>query len=254
VRAIPPKIHILRFVGEQGVVSVDDVTRHLFLPDKLSAVRIALYKLGLAHVKYKDIKHGVWFIDKPELFELINSYFPELPLFQIHIIPVAYYLHSLEINRIRTTLEKSNQISVDEWWSENYIRFLPSSIRSKFCTSQTPDAIFWIKKQDGTRQQFFLEFERTLKFKERYEEIFLSYAGRHDVQKRNVLYICQTQHIREELLNIEAKMAKAGKLEGTGLYFQFVTLASFYKTYSNEQLKNEEGYDENLQVANKTGV
>ena len=251
--AIAPKIHILRFVWEQGIVTVDDVTRHLFKPNQSRAVRIALYKLGLTRVKYEKIKHGVWLIEKPELFNLINFYFPELPAVRINTIPVAQFLHYLGINRIRTTLEKSSQITVDEWWSENYIRCLPSSVRAKFCPSQTPDAVFWVKRKDGNRQQFFLEFERSQKSKERYEEIFLSYAKRPDVGKRNVLYICQTSHIREELLSIEANMVKAGKLDESGRYFQFVTLDSFYKTYGDEPLKNEEACDENLQVACKTG-
>ncbi len=252
--AIPPKIYVLRFVGEQGIVSVDDVTRHLFHPGKLRAVRIAMHKLGVSHIKYSGIKHGVWFIDKPKLFELLNFYFPELPLFEYRTIPSVQFPHYLEINRIRTTLQKSTQITVDEWWSENYLRCLDPYTRMKFCPSQTPDAVFWVRRRDGSRQQFFLEFERTTKAKDRYEDIFISYANHHDVGKRNVLYICQTTHTREVLLSIEARMVKAGKLKEAGLYFQFVTLASFYKTYNSEQSINEEVGDENLQYAQVSGV
>ena len=252
MRAIPPKIYILKFVGEQGIVSVDDVTRHLFYPDNYPAVRLHMHRLGLAHDKCKGVKHGVWFIDRPELLELLNAYFPELPLFDIHSVPVVQYLHYIELNKIRTVLQKSNRITVDEWWSENYIRALAPSIRTKFCTPQIPDAIFWRKSKDGTRQHFFLEFERTLKAKDRYEDIFSAYAKRQDVQKRNVLYICQTQHIREELLSIEARMVKSGKLEGANLYFQFVTLASFYKTYENQSSNKEGVSNENDQTISET--
>ena len=146
MRAIPPKIYILKFVGEQGIVSVDDVTRHLFQPDKFRAVRIALHKLGVSHVKYTGVKHGVWFIDKPQLFDLLNFYFPELPLLEPHTVPVVQFPHYLELNRIRTILQKSSQITIDEWWSENYIRSLAPSIRTKICNPQIPDAIFFAQQ------------------------------------------------------------------------------------------------------------
>lgn len=239
MRVIPPKIHILKFVWEQGIVSVDDVTRHLFQSDKFQAVRVALHKLGLAHKKYPGIQHGVWFIDNPALCETLNSYFPDLPSIEVRHIPVIQYLHFLEINRIRTVIEKSSKIVIDEWWAENYIRALdPSSNRSMHPI--IPDAIFWRKRKDGTRQQFFLEYERTLKNKDRYEDIFCSYAKRDGVHNRNVIYICQTPNIRKELLSVEARLAQRGKLEGVGLYFQFITLESFYKTYGDEQFTGEE--------------
>jgi len=239
VRAIPPKIQILKFVWEQGIVTVDDVTRHLFQPDKFRAVRIALHKLGVAHIKYPGIKHGIWFIDKPELYDLLSCYFPDLPSFEVRPVPVIQFLHYLEINRIRTAIQNSSQIILDEWWSENYIRVLDPAWRGRADNSIIPDAIFWRKRPDGTRQQFFLEYERTLKNRERYTDIFCYYAKREGVQNRNVIYICQTPYIRQALVSIEARLAKVGKLEGTGLYFQFVTLESFYKTYGDQPINKE---------------
>ena len=245
MRAIPPKIHILRFIGEQGIASVADVTHHLFEPQKFHAVRIALHKLGVSHTQYPGIRHGIWFINKPELYSLLSNYFPHLPAFQVRPIPLHLVLHYLELNRIRTALQKSNQFVIDEWWSETYIRALPFVVRSRISGIKIPDAIFWRRRKDGGRRQFFLEYERTLKNKERYKEIFCSYAKRQGVEGRNVLYICSTEAIREELLAIEARLAQMGKLEGRGLHFQFVTLESFYKTYGDPQTKKEAGNEGN---------
>ena len=237
--AIPQKIHILKFIGEQGVVSLDDIIRHLSQPDKSESIRRALYKLGVVQLHYPGIKHGVWFINKPELYELLSCYFPDLPLLQVRSFQFTHILHNLELNRIRTAVEKSKQIVIDEWWSENYIHALSPALSSEASSPNIPDAIFWRKRLDGSRQQFFLEYERTLKNRDRYEDIFSSYVKREGVGNRNVIYICLTPYIRKALLSIEARMAQTGKLEGTGLYFQFVTLESFYKTYGNEQSNKE---------------
>ena len=35
MRAIPQKIYILKFIGEQGIVTVADVARHLFQSEKV---------------------------------------------------------------------------------------------------------------------------------------------------------------------------------------------------------------------------
>ncbi len=237
--AVPQKIRILKFIAEQGIVTVDDINRHLFEDDKSSTIRVTLHQLKIGHVKFGHIKHGVWYIDKPELFDLLKTYFPNIPTFEVKPLLLYQVPHNLEINRIRITLEKTQQIAIEEWWSERFIRALPSPLRGKIANSKIPDAIFWRRRTDGTRQKFFLEYERTLKNKDRYEEIFRSYSQREEVDNKNVIYICENDFIREELKQVEEKLAKAGKLAGAGLYFQFVTLENFYKTYS----KKEEGHE-----------
>ena len=228
MRAIPQKIHILKFIGQQGIVTIPDVDRHLFQSKKFSYARVTMHELGIAHMKYREIPNGIWYIDDPKLYETLKSYFPALPPFEVRPVILHHVDHSLELNRIRTAFTKNNLVTIDEWWSENHIRALPES---GFASGKIPDAIFWRRRKDGTHQKLFLECERTFKSKERYEDIFRAYAKREDVKDRNVLYLCQTPTIREDLQAIEQKLADTGKLEGAGLYFQFVTLESFYKTY-----------------------
>ncbi len=244
MRAIPQKIQILRFIGEQGIVCLDDIARHISFQGKSETLRRLLYKFGVKQVQYPGVKHGVWFIAKPELYDLINCHFPDLPALQLSNIPAPQFLHYLEINRIRVTLENSPKITVDEWWSENHIRALEQSHFLDTDDSNVPDAIFWRKRQDGNRKMFFLEYERTLKNRERYEGIFCSYAKREGVDKRNVIYICQTLYIWKVLINIEARLVKAGKLSGTGSFFQFVTLEGFYRAYGIDQSNQEEDHED----------
>jgi len=93
-------------------------------------------------------------------------------------------------------------------------------------TKQTRN--FWTSDNNGTRPkaEFFLLPDRA--------------TNREDVKNKNVIYICENDFVKEELEQVEAKLAKAGKLEGAGLFFQFVTLASFYKIYSNNPTHKEE--------------
>ena len=237
---IPQKIRILKFIAEQGIVTIDDINRALFNDDKTATIRVTLHRLSMGHAKFGEIKHGVWYIQKQASFELLKTYFPDLPAFEVRPLLLHNVPHNLEINRIRIVLEKTSKLAIDQWWSENFIRALPSPVRGKIANTKIPDAIFWRRRTDGTRQKFFLEYERTLKNKQRYEEIFCSYAKKNDVDKRNVIYICENDFIREELLQTEGKLAKAGKLAGTGLYFQFVTLSRFYQSHSNNNLNKEE--------------
>lgn len=237
---IPQKIRILKFIAEQGVVTVEDINHGLFEDYKCSTIRVTLHQLEIAHAKFGNIKHGVWYIDKPELFDLLKTYFPNIPTFEVKPLLLYQVPHNLEINRIRIAFEKARHIAIDQWWSERFIRALPPPMGGRIASAKIPDAIFWRRRTDGTRQKFFLEYERTLKNKDRYEEIFRSYAQRHDVDNKNVIYICANDFIREELTQLEAKLAKAGKLSEAGLYFQFVTLDNFYKTYSNNPTNKEE--------------
>ena len=112
---IPIKFQILGFIAQQGVVSIEDLNRHFYPErDNSKALRVILYDMGLAHLRYSATKNGVWFIDKPKLYELVSIWFPKLPLFKVRPPSLHLIAHYLELNRIRTTFEHSNLITVDE--------------------------------------------------------------------------------------------------------------------------------------------
>ncbi|MBF0489353.1 MAG: hypothetical protein HQL15_01875 [Candidatus Omnitrophica bacterium] len=248
MRAIPQKIQILKFIGEQGIVTLSDVARHFLCPDKSSYIRVALYKLGIAHSKYPEIPNGIWFIDNPKLYELLKLYYPDFPQLEVRPLSLGRVPHCLELNRIRTTFTQTHLITIDEWWSERCLWALPLSFRANFCSEKIPDAIFWRRRKDGSRQKYFLEYERTLKSKDRYDDIFRTYAKRQEVKDRNVIYICATAHIKEELQNIEKCLVKSGRLPDAGLYFQFITLEGFYKTHSNNPINEDKSHEHNKEL------
>ena len=231
MRAIPQKIQILKFIGEQGIVSVADVARHLLKPDKFEVARITMHQLGISHMKYREIEHGVWFIQDQKLYDLLASYIPGFPILEAYSVADHHIPHYLELNRIRTTLEQTKQITLDEWWSENYIRALPSSLKEGFNSNNLPDAIFWRKRSDGTRQKFFLEYERSMKSKGRYVDIFRNYIKRPDVKNHNVIYLCHTSTIQQNLISIERSLFKEGLIDSADVHFQFVELQSFYQSH-----------------------
>ena len=241
MREIPQRIKILKFVGEQGIVTLSDVARHLSKPEKIESIRITLHNLGVSKMRYRHEKHGIWFIENPKLYNLLTYYYPGYPLMEVEPVIDNHIPHYLELNRIRIALEQTSQIALDEWWSEHYIRALPESLKGGFNSTNYPDAIFWRKLPDGSRQKYFLEYERNLKNRDRYNEIFASYSKREDVYDRNVIYLCHTPTIRRNLITIEHTLAQTGQLQTEGLHFQFVELESFYQSHHshNKEAINE---------------
>lgn len=237
----PQKILILKFVVEQGIATLEDIRQYLNLKEDSGYLRVALYKLGVSHLKYGKIPHGIWFVGRPELIGLLKSYYRDLPLFPTRRVHLHLVPHSLGMNRIRTILEKSQNIMVSNWWSEHYIRSLAPDMRFGILLSKIPDAIFWRSRNDSSQQKFFLEYERTLKSKARYIDLFRYYANRQDVQNRNVIYICENDTIKAELEKIEQFLVKTGRLENVGICFQFITFENFCQQYAiNNQIKEEE--------------
>lgn len=237
---IPKKIKILKFIVEQGVATLDDITDHLGSQNHTNSIRVSLYQLGISHIKYGEIPHGVWCACNPSPAKLLKTYFKDLPEIYIRKIHPHYIPHSLGLNRIRIILSQIDYFKIDTWWSENYIRSLSPRMRFGISLARIPDAIFWRLRGDGSRQKFFLEYERTLKSKSRYVNIFQYYANRKDVLNKNVLYICGTETILEELKKIEEFLVKSGKLEACGLYFQFITFDSLCQQYISQTKKQKE--------------
>ena len=247
-KPIPHKFQILGFIAQQGVVTIEDINRH-FYPDRdnSKAIRVTLYEMGVAHLRYysPNVKTGVWYIDKQQLYDLVGIWFPELCYFKVRSLLVHLIPHSLELNRIRTVLEHYSGFTIIQWYSESFIRSLPDcDLRDDYSVPKVPDAIFWHKREDGTERKFFLEYERTLKSTERYVEIFRGYTKREDVQKGSIIYICQTPEIRKKLIYIAERKAPGGGDH----YFQFVSTQRLYEKYPIKTVKEEEKVHEVQQV------
>ena len=56
---IPRKIRILKFIIEQGVVTLEDIRRYLRSRNHTDSIRATLYQVGTSHIKYGKIPYGV---------------------------------------------------------------------------------------------------------------------------------------------------------------------------------------------------
>jgi len=227
------KMQILRFVAEQGIVRVRDVMDYFRKWKSAHSVRVTMNDLGITHQPYGGYKYGVWFIEDKKVFERLKPFYDDIPSFKVRgkslLVKVQ---HSLGMNHIRAVLKNSEKIRIVKWWSEECLRALPVFSRDGISMHKIPDAIFWHLRKDGSKQKFFLEYERSLKAPKRYSQIFQFYDKRHDVKNNNVIYICETDFIKMKLERIESDLVKGGKLKGSGVNFNFVTLDEFNKAYA----------------------
>ncbi len=232
---IPLRIQVLMFVAEQRFVKAEDICeRKFWRSNKLDTVRVTMNQLGLASIKYGNIKYGVRFIDDPGLIKILKEHYDDMAEFKIRPAHPEQIPHALGVNHIRNILENSSKIKITKWWSEEYLRSLPVESRyGKMSRNKIPDAIFSQERRDGTTSKFFLEYERSLKSNERYEEIFKFYEGRQDIKEKSVLYVCENDFIKKRLIGLEETLAKKGRLKMKGEYFQFVTIDEFNQSFSS---------------------
>ena len=160
------KYQILKFIAEQGIVSIEDINRH-FNPDRdnTRAIRVTLYDMGVGHLRYysSDVKNGVWYIKDIKHYQFLDYYDANFSYFRVqkplvHLIP-----HYLELNHIRTVIEQDSGLDIQYWLSEPILRSMPPSLRQYYCSTKIPDTIFYTKNDDGSIKKFFLEYERNLK-------------------------------------------------------------------------------------------
>lgn len=250
MRFVSQRIKIIKYAAEQGVFTLDNLAEYLKKENISSSLRIALYDSGLCHVKYPNIQHGIWFLRNQDILNQIKPfYLPSIPSFYIRPLKMHLVDHALELNKIRNVIEQTNQIKVDEWWSENLIRaLLPGLGGLKIAYDKLPDAIFWRRRTDGSRQMFFLEYERTFKNKERYKEIFKFYANHHLVKNKNVIYLCQDAPLKQKLEDLEEYFIKAGIIKNQSNIFQFITLQDFYQTYQKHNQQQEDHYGQQIKT------
>lgn len=242
MHTIPNKIKVLRFVADQGVVTVWDVMEYLKLRVDANTVRITMFRLGITQMRYGGHKHGIWFITDKRLFDKLRIYYPELPKYKVRGVSLLTKVpHSLELNKLRIVLEQTDKLDIAEWWSEEYIRSLPEQKKDGLTAHKVPDAIFWRRRKDGSWQKFYFEYERSIKSGKRYERILQFYAKRNDVQNRNVIYVCEFETIKEKLIKVENELVKGGRLNSTGQYFNYILKSDFMNTYGN--VRKEEGYE-----------
>ena len=242
-KPLPFKIQMLKFIAQQGIVSIEDINRH-FYPDRDNsrAIRVTLYDMGVGHLRYysPDVKNGVWYIKDLKHYQYLSFWDPEFSYFKVQKPLVHLSPHYLEINHLRTVIEQDAGLVIKQWLSETWLRSLPPDLRRYYCSAKIPDAIFYKTNKDGSEKKYFLEYERSLKNSERYVEIFRSYSKREDVTDGSVLYICHTPHLRNKLIGVMKRESRVGVLDCDSDYFQFLSLEGFYQWGAEEKAKKKD--------------
>ncbi|MCP4653471.1 MAG: hypothetical protein GY858_08865 [Candidatus Omnitrophica bacterium] len=192
---IQRRIQILRFIGEQGAVTVEQISRRF--GNKESAVRTLFGKLNLEQVRVGAIRYGLWRVGNQDILDEVNSYYPDrLPLL-VRAFVLPELLHSLRVTDIRILLEKSKEIKVTNWVSESALRSMPAQIR-EIPYAKIPDAIFEVEFGKGIRR-FYLEYERTFKNLAKYKRIFDYYDCRNDIGAKQIIYVTEDCKVKNRL-------------------------------------------------------
>ena len=238
-RKIPMKIKILKYVAEQGLVCVSDVERHLGMKRKTNSIRVTMRQLGLRCLRFGVIKYGVWFVEDRKLFKLLKSYYPNMRDMKPGCwFPYKVY-HCLGMNEIRYLMENTKAYRIFNWQSEYVLRAMPMLIRAGFGKVKFPDATFQRRLSDTDIGTYFLEYERSSKYKVRYERIFKFYAKRPDTGRQNVIYVCEDGGIVQKLKDMETDMARRGLIQ-KDRHFRFLTIDQIRQTYQEQGGENHE--------------
>ena len=217
------RMKVIKYVSEQRYATLEDLYSGSGSKGCRASFRVSLYQIGLSRFSFPGIPHGVWHIANPKIFEEIQLSFPQEPLYQSTQIHPNEVHHALGMNKIRCLMTDHAQVNIQAWWSEYRLRAMPVSMR-EFGYRNIPDAIFWRKLQDGNIQKCFIEYERSVKSQERYRNILKVYMARADVTGGSVLFICQSEHIKKELLKAREGVFSKGIFNEQQEIFQFIEL------------------------------
>ncbi|MDP8213064.1 MAG: hypothetical protein P9X22_07250 [Candidatus Zapsychrus exili] len=219
-QAMPQKIEVLRYMAEHRFAMTGDIKNFVQSRAKNESFRVFLYKCGLKCFKL-GVK-SVWFIDNPDIYALIQRFYPDFPQFKLQKVNYGQVEHDLCLAKIRHAFMKKVEFNIVRWCSEYYLRALPVSARFEISYKRIPDAIFF-SREERRIKKYFVEYERSLKNRERYQRVFRYYANRADIEEGNILYICRDEHILKELRKIiESTFGGGALLNQGGRYFKLL--------------------------------
>lgn len=232
------RLKVLKLLADQKYAILEDLYIGSGSTGSKESFRVSLYQFGLSRFSFPAVPGGVWHIANPAIFQELEQIFPQEPLYKSTDIHFNEIYHALGMNKIRLSLLNGGKFIIQSWYSEYSLRAMPISVRG-FSYTKIPDTIFFKRLESGGQQKCFVEFERSLKNRERYRNIFKFYANRKDVSRGSVLFICRNKHIQNELLKIRKEVFSKGIFNDVEEIFQFINYdeltASIEEGSVNEQ-------------------
>jgi len=215
------RLKVLKLLADQKYANLEDLYVGSGSCGSRASFRVSLYQFGLSRFSFPAVVGGVWHIANPQIYQELEQVFPQEPIYKSTEINFNDVYHCLGMNKIRHALLNGGKLNIQKWYSEYQLRALPLSSRG-FSFTKIPDAIFIRKLEDGGSQKCFVEYERSLKSRERCRNVLKSYSYRKDVTKGSVLFICQNQHIQNELLRVRKEVVSKGIFNEREELFQFI--------------------------------
>ena len=215
------RLKVLKLLADQKYAILEDLYIGSGSTGSKESFRVSLYQFGLSRFSFPAVPGGVWHIANPSIFQELEQVFPQEPLYKSTDIHFNEIYHALGMNKIRYSLLNGGKFNIQLWYSEYSLRAMPISVRG-FSYTKIPDAIFFKRLEGGNQQKCFVEFERSLKNRERYRNIFKFYANRKDVSRGSVFFICRNKHIQNELLKIRKEVFSKGIFNDVEEIFQFI--------------------------------
>lgn len=215
------RMKALKLLADQKYATLEDVYIGSGSGGSRESFRVSAYQFGLSRFSFPAVVGGVWYIAKPQIYEELEQVFPQEPLYKSTDIHFNEIYHALGMNKIRHALLNGGKLNISSWYSEYSLRAMPISVRG-FSYTKIPDAIFFKRLEGSNQQKCFVEYERSLKNRERYRNIFKFYANRKDISRGSVLFICRNQYIQNELLKIRKEVFSKGIFNDVEEIFQFI--------------------------------
>lgn len=203
--AVSYRIQILKFIAEQRVVTLEQISKMFDL--NLKTARVALSRYGVTSIRFNNIGNELWMIQDHSLMGIINFYYPGIPLFNLRPLCLDELFYNLQVTDIRILFEKNQQFKVKSWYSKDYIKSIALSVR-QFPKFNIPAALFVLEFLNGEDKKFYLEYEWMPKHRESYKEVFSFYDSCQDIKDKQVIYVCKDNRIKNALRRIEKNDSK----------------------------------------------
>ena len=241
------RVRVLKLLADQKYAILEDLYIGSGSTGSKESFRVSLYQFGLSRFSFPAVVGGVWHIANPQIYQELEQVFPKEPLYKSTDIHFNEIYHALGMNKIRHSLLNGGKLSIKSWYSEYSLRAMPISVRG-FSYTKIPDAIFFRSLEDGKQQKCFVEYERSLKNRERYRNIFKFYANRKDVSRGSVLFICQNKYIQNELLKIRKEVFSKGIFNDVEEIFKIINLDAVIASMEEGSVNEQSNGDGSIQL------
>ena len=152
-------------------------------------------------------------------------------------------------------MKSPSKFTIEQWWSEQYIRSLPVDERVVFLILKSLMPFSGVRDRMVAFKNIFLNMKDLQKAKNVMKLFCLHMQSVRTYETVTSFIFVKPLLLRTELsYPLKRRLARTGKLQRAGVCFQFITLEGFYNSYGINQLNKEEQRNENNQSMLETAA